>query len=66
MLTGAGSRTQLGWVGGRIIAEVFYGLLDSDPDSFVNKAPAGWKPMLPAGVPLVVRSLLQFADPSNS
>lgn len=31
------ARTQLGWVGGRIVAEVFYGLIDSDRESYVNK-----------------------------
>ena len=38
--------TQLGPVGGRIVAEVFYGLLDSDPDSVVH-APASWAPHVP-------------------
>jgi hypothetical protein len=67
LLTGLGAKTQLGWVGGRIVSEVFYGLLDSDPTSFVNAAPAGWTPMLgSAAAPLVVRSLLRFADPSNA
>jgi hypothetical protein len=67
LLTGIGAKTQLGWVGGRIVSEVFYGLLDSDPDSFVNAAPAGWKPMLGApAAPVVFLSLLKFADPSNS
>lgn len=66
MLRGAGARTQLGWVGGRIVSEVFYGLLDSDPDSVFNSAPQGWKPILPKGAPVVVRSLLKFADPSNA
>jgi Animal haem peroxidase len=66
LLTGVGAKAQLGWVGGRIVSEVFYGLLDSDPDSFVQLAPPGWKPMLPPNAPLVFRSLLQFADSSNS
>jgi hypothetical protein len=38
------AKTQLGWVGGRIIAEVFYGLMDADEDSYFH-APAGWKPI---------------------
>jgi Animal haem peroxidase len=38
------AKTQLGGVGGRIVAEVFYGLMDSDDDSYFN-APAGWKPI---------------------
>jgi Animal haem peroxidase len=38
------AQTQLGWVGGRIVAEVFYGLMDSDKDSYFH-APPGWKPI---------------------
>ncbi|MFM9921724.1 peroxidase family protein [Variovorax sp. H27-G14] len=66
LLTGPGAQTQLGWVGGRIVAEVFYGLLDADADSVFNAAPPGWQPMLATGAPLVVRSLLHFADASNA
>jgi hypothetical protein len=36
LLNGTGARTQLGWVGGRIVAEVFYGILDSDKESIFN------------------------------
>ena len=36
LLNGLGAVTQLGCVGGRIVAEVFYGLLDSDEDSIFN------------------------------
>jgi Animal haem peroxidase len=44
MLSGDGAKTQLGWVGGRIVAEVFYGLIDADEDSFVGPhAPKGWR-----------------------
>ena len=46
LLNGTAARTQLGWVGGRIVSEVFYGLLDSDDESVVNAAPTGWTPML--------------------
>ncbi len=35
------AKTQLGWVGGRIVAEVFYGLMDSDNESYINSAPGG-------------------------
>ena len=66
LLNGIGAGTQLGWVGGRIVSEVFYGLLDSDPESVVNAAPAGWKPMLGASDRVVVRSLLRFADATNA
>jgi Animal haem peroxidase len=38
------AKTQLGWVGGRIVAEVFYGLMDSDTDSYFH-APPAWKPI---------------------
>ncbi len=37
------AQTQLGWVGGRIVAEVFYGLMDSDKDSFFYAK--DWKPI---------------------
>ena len=66
LLTGNGAKTQLGWVGGRIVAEVFYGLLDSDVESYVNAAPRGWKPMLGGNQDIIFRNLLKFADPSNS
>ena len=67
LLTGDGAKTQLGWVGGRIVAEVFFGLLDSDAESFVNAAPSGWKPMFATpNAPVVFRSLLKFADASNA
>jgi Animal haem peroxidase len=38
---------QLGPVGGRIVTEVFVGLLQSDPDSYVSSQPR-WQPTLPA------------------
>jgi hypothetical protein len=38
------NKTQLGWVGGRIVAEVFYGLMDSDKESYFH-APPAWKPI---------------------
>ena len=67
-----GVSTQLRGVGGRIVAEVFYGLLDSDPESYVHAARKNWKPIL--GVdevtgedkPVIFRSLLQLADPTNA
>jgi hypothetical protein len=37
----------LGPVGGRIVAEVFIGLLQSDPGSYLSTQP-GWKPTLPS------------------
>jgi hypothetical protein len=44
LLEPAVAKTQLGWVGGRIVAEVFYGLMDSDKESYFH-APSGWKPI---------------------
>ncbi len=41
----AGGR-HLGPVGGRIVAEVFLGLMSRDPSSYLRKAP-NWKPFLP-------------------
>jgi Animal haem peroxidase len=55
------AKTQLGWVGGRIVAEVFYGLLDSDPDSVFNAAPENWQPMIGNINEIVVADLLKFA-----
>ena len=50
LLEGAGALTQLGWVGGRIAAEVFYGLLDEDPGSVFNHPAAqGFVPRLASG-----------------
>jgi hypothetical protein len=43
---GQAAATRLQWVGGTIVAEVFYGLLDSDDESIHGpKVPAGWKPI---------------------
>ncbi len=62
LLNGIGARTQLGWVGGRIIAEVFYGLLDADDDSFVNAAPTGWTPRLGGSGAPIFLNLVKFID----
>ncbi|MDQ7909382.1 heme peroxidase family protein [Phytohabitans sp. ZYX-F-186] len=40
----------LGPVGGRIVAEVFLGLLAADPSSYLHTDP-GWTPFLPAATP---------------
>ena len=37
----------LGQVGGRIVAEVFLGLLEKDPSSYLRNDPR-WKPFLPS------------------
>ncbi|KQV48644.1 hypothetical protein ASC95_22315 [Pelomonas sp. Root1217] len=44
--SGPCSISQLGPVGGRILMEVFNGIVDADPRSFRNAAPAGWVPMI--------------------
>ena len=61
LLNGVGAKTQLGWVGGRIVAEVFYGLLDSDHESYINKAPEGWQPILGGDQTVIFANLLKFA-----
>jgi Animal haem peroxidase len=60
------AKTQLGWVGGRIVAEVFYGLIDSDQESYVsNLVPKDWQPIWadePAiGSQVIFANLLKFA-----
>ena len=60
LLKGDGAKTQLGWVGGRIVAEVFYGLLDSDDESYLNKAPQNWKPMLGGNGDVIFLNLIKF------
>ncbi|MDF5714991.1 MAG: peroxidase family protein [Rhizonema sp. NSF051] len=61
LLQGDGAKTQLGWVGGRIVAEVFYGLLDSDSESYFNAAPEYWEPMLGGNREVILANLLKFA-----
>ena len=48
----------LGPVGGRIVAEVFVGLLQGDPNSYLQKEP-GWQPTL--GQDFGMADLLRFA-----
>jgi hypothetical protein len=58
--TGPASGSQLGPVGGRILAEVFNGVIDADPRSFRNAPEAkGWKPLV--GDKPTFWSLLKFA-----
>jgi hypothetical protein len=56
------AKTQLGWVGGRIVAEVFYGLIDSDTDSYAY-APPEWEPIWTDGFgkEAIFANLLRFA-----
>jgi hypothetical protein len=56
---------RLGQVGSRIVAEVFFGLLLSDPDSYWSKEP-NWKPTFPrrdgtTGAAFTMTDLLTFA-----
>jgi hypothetical protein len=53
---------RLGPVGGRIVGEVFVGLLEQDPDAYL-KAQPGWTPTLPSSTPGDFRmtDLLKFA-----
>lgn len=65
LLNGPGALTQLGWVGGRIVAEVIYGILDSDEQSFMRdtKGPS-WKPRFGVKGLIHMRGLLDFiAEP---
>jgi len=45
-VSGPCSVSQLGPVGGRILMEVFNGIVDADERSFRNAAPADWVPMI--------------------
>jgi hypothetical protein len=51
---------RLGPVGGRIVAEVFYGLLKADPGSYFSTA--GWKPTLRNGGQFFMTDLLALAN----
>ncbi len=63
-LQGGGNR--LGEVGSRIVAEVFFGLLEGDPNSFLSKQP-DWTPTLPSAVPndFTMSDLLRFVGELN-
>ena len=50
----------LGGVGGRIVAEVFIGLLQSDPTSYLRQNP-GWKPVLGQNQTFEMADLLRSA-----
>src|SRR5215211_945959 len=54
---------RLGEVGGRIVAEVLLGLLDSDPLSFLSVQP-NWTPELAGGGNFTMAHLIRFADPA--
>ena len=50
----------LGPVGGRIVAEVFIGLLQGDPTSYLRQNP-NWKPTLGRGRDFKMADLLKFS-----
>ena len=61
LLNGPGALTQLGWVGGRIVAEVIYGVLDSDEQSFVRDEKASsWSPRFAVDDQIRMKGLLDF------
>jgi hypothetical protein len=53
---------RLGNVGGRIVGEVFVGLLEGDPLSYLSQDP-GWRPSLSSksSGEFTIRDLLEFA-----
>ena len=59
----------LGPMGGRLIGEVFIGLIQLDARSYLRAAPAGWKPTLPTQTPgdFKMTDLLRWArvDPAS-
>ena len=57
---------RLGAVGSRIVAEVFVGLLELDPLSFISLQP-DWSPTLPSKVPgqFTMADMLRFSDNVN-
>jgi hypothetical protein len=59
----------LGPVGGRIVAEVFIGVVQLDSRSYLRAAPPGWRPTLPSQTPGTFRmtDLLRYArvDPAS-
>ncbi len=58
--SGAASQSQLGPVGGRILMEVFNGLIDADERSFRGPAAKDWKPLI--GGDISFWNLLKFAE----
>jgi len=51
---------QLGELGGRIVAEVLIGLLEGDPNSYLNLQP-DWRPTLSSMRDFTMADLLRFA-----
>ncbi len=61
-----GGGKRLGPVGSRIVGEVFVGLVEGDPNSFISKQPK-WKPTLPAATPgnFTMADLLRIVNELN-
>lgn len=61
-----GERMRLGEVGSRILGEVFFGLLEGDPNSFLAKQP-DWTPTLPSATQgnFTMVDLLRFVNEIN-
>ena len=61
-----GEGNRLGEVGSRIAGEVFFGLVEGDPNSFLSKEP-NWKPTLPSRTPddFKMADLLRFVNEIN-
>jgi hypothetical protein len=59
----------LGPMGGRLIGEVFIGVMQLDSRSYLRAAPAGWRPTLPTQTPgdFKMTDLLRWArvDPAS-
>ena len=58
---------RLGDVGSRIVAEVLIGLLQEDPESFLNQEP-DWRPSLPSAIPghFSIEDLLRFSGAATA
>ncbi len=57
--------TRLRGVGGRIVTEVFYGLMESDVESVLSRhAHDGWQPIW--GGPATMTQLLRYVDPARA
>ena len=52
--------TRLGDIGGRIVAEVLVGLLESDPTSYLARRPA-WRPTLGRDGDFTMADLIEVA-----
>lgn len=61
-----GGSERLGEVGSRILGELFFGLVEGDPNSFRSKQP-GWTPSLPSADPgnFTMTDLIRFVGEIN-